>query len=97
MAPPKGHPRYGGRKKGTPNRVTSAARSAFLAIFGRLEGDLEGWIRAAAADDPAKAADLTLRMAEYHFPKLGRQELTGPEGGPVKAVFVFPPIPEDKA
>jgi hypothetical protein len=25
MAPPKGHPRYGGRQKGTPNRIASLA------------------------------------------------------------------------
>jgi hypothetical protein len=30
--------------------------------------------------DPAKAADLLVRMAEYHVPKLGRQELVGPDG-----------------
>lgn len=70
----------GGRKAGTPNKVTSAAREAFLATFGRLEGDLEGWIRQTAATDPGKAADLLIRMAEYHFPKLARAEVTGPDG-----------------
>lgn len=85
----------GGRRKGVPNKVTGAAREAFLLTFGNLEGELESWIRMTAsgdvrdgevvrAPDPAKAADLMIRMAEYHFPKLGRQELTGPEGGPVE-------------
>ena len=113
MAAPKGHKRYGGRTKGTPNKVTSAARQAFLATFGRIEGDLEGWIRQTAegvetplvvkgipitnADgspvmtrigaDPGKAADLVVRMAEYHFPKLGRSEVTGLDGGPVEFVI----------
>lgn len=77
----------GGRQKGTPNKVTSAAREAFLATFGRLEGDLEGWIRATAAEDPGKAADLVLRMAEYHAPKLGRTEVVGEDGGPVEFVI----------
>lgn len=100
----------GGRTKGTPNKVTSAAREAFLATFGKLEGDLEGWIRKTAEGeeqplmikgvpilredgkpvmvrvgaDPGKAADLLIRMAEYHFPKLGRTEVSGPDGGPVQ-------------
>jgi hypothetical protein len=38
----------GGRIKGTPNKVTSAARSAFMATFGRIEGELEEWIRRGA-------------------------------------------------
>lgn len=76
----------GGRQKGTPNKLTSAAREAFLATFGNLEGELEGWIRATAMTDPAKAADLLIRMAEYHFPKLGRQELSGADGEPIQVV-----------
>jgi hypothetical protein len=70
-----------------PNKVTSAAREAFLATFGKLEGDLETWIRAGAEDDPLKAADLLIKMAEYHFPKLGRTEVTGQDGGPVEFVI----------
>jgi len=98
----------GGRNKGTPNRVTSTARQAFLATFGRLEDDLETWIRQTAegwdeevtvkgkgpdgasltaivrkGKDPGKAADLLIRMAEYHFPKLGRTEVTGADGEPL--------------
>ncbi len=38
--------------------------------------------------DPAKAADLLVRMAEYHLPKLGRTEVTGEGGGPVKVIRV---------
>jgi hypothetical protein len=105
----------GGRTAGTPNKVTSAAREAFLATFGKLEGDLEGWIRKTAEGveqplvlksvgpvmnpdgtpmmvrvgaDPGKAADLLIRMAEYHFPKLGRTEVTGKDGEPVRVVVV---------
>jgi len=38
----------GGRQKGVSNKVTTAQRSAFLATFGRIEGDLETWIRRGA-------------------------------------------------
>lgn len=33
--------------------------------------------------DPARAAEIMARMAEYHFPKLGRHEVTGKDGGDV--------------
>lgn len=103
----------GGRVKGVPNKVTGAARKAFLATFEHLEGDIESWIRRGAEGelqplmikgqpfvnaegepvmirqgaDPLKAADIIVRMAEYHFPKLGRTEVTGPEGGPLEIVI----------
>lgn len=67
--------RRGGRQKGTPNKLTSTARSAFLAAFGELEGEFKGWIEEIAKTDPGRAAELLIRMAEYHFPKLGRTEV----------------------
>jgi hypothetical protein len=104
----KGH-KTGGRTKGVPNKVTSAARAAFLATFDRLSTDLDVWIQQTAngwdvekvvgrgetervvvvreGKDPGKAADLLIRMAEYHFPKLGRTEVTGEDGGPVEFVI----------
>ena len=38
MAAPKGHPRYGGRQKGTPNKATAAAREAFQMAFDEAGG-----------------------------------------------------------
>lgn len=38
MARPKGSPKLGGRKKGTPNRVTTSMRQAWLDAFERLGG-----------------------------------------------------------
>jgi len=105
---PRGGRRPGaGRPRGAPNKLTSAARSAFLATFERLEPDLETWLNQVAngwdeevqvrppgakepvtvikrvGKDPGKAADLLIRMAEYHFPKLGRTEVTGQNGEPI--------------
>lgn len=95
----------GGRQKGTPNKVTSVSRAAFLATFQRLTPDLESWLQQTAngwdeettvkkgedevtvikrvGKDPGKAADLLIRMAEYHVPKLSRTELSGEGGGPI--------------
>ena len=38
MAAPKGHKRYGGRTKGTPNKVTASMREAWREAFDRLGG-----------------------------------------------------------
>lgn len=100
----------GGRTKGVPNRVTSAARESFALMFDNLAPDVEAWIRQTAngwddevtmgrgesavtvikrvGKDPGKAADLALRLAEYHIPKLGRTEVTGKDGEPVRVVVV---------
>ena len=84
---PRGGRRPGaGRPKGSANKVTTAQREAFLATFHRLAPDLEGWIRRAAEENPAKAADLVVRMAEYHVPKQNRMELAGDGGGAVQIV-----------
>ena len=38
MAAPKGHPRWGGRQPGTPNKLTTAAREAIQLTFDNLGG-----------------------------------------------------------
>lgn len=110
----------GGRQKGTPNKVTTVAREAFLATFERLTPDLETWLQQTAngwdeevtmkppgggepitvikrvGKDPGKAADLLIRMAEYHVPKLNRSEVVGEGGGAlvVKVVTYAEPKPD---
>ena len=38
MAAPKGHARYGGRKKGTPNKQTAAVKDMVLTALGNVGG-----------------------------------------------------------
>jgi hypothetical protein len=38
MAAPKGHPRYGGRTKGKPNKVTTAVKEALCLAFEGIGG-----------------------------------------------------------
>ncbi len=74
----------GGRKKGTPNKATQDVREA-IAVFA--EGNvsrLQEWLDRIAEDDPVKAADLYVKLLEYHVPKLSRAELTGKGGGPIE-------------
>jgi len=44
--------------------------------------------------NPGKAADILIRMAEFHFPRIARSEITGQDGGPVE--FVIRDIAKEK-
>jgi len=50
MAAPKGHPRYGGRKKGTPNKLTADVRAAIMQAFDAVGG--AKWLETLARRDP---------------------------------------------
>lgn len=75
-----------GRPAGVPNKVTTDVREVIRTFAETYAEKLPGWIDRIAEDDPAKAADLFLRALEYHVPKLGRSELTGPGGRPLSAL-----------
>jgi hypothetical protein len=38
------------------------------------------WLAQIAADDPARAMEMMIKLSEYVIPKLARQELTGQDG-----------------
>ena len=71
----------GGRKKGVPNKVTADVREAIGTLLQENVTNMGRWLTSVAADDPGKALDLVVKLAEYHIPKLARSEVTGPEGG----------------
>ncbi len=52
MAAPKGHPKYGGRSKGTPNKVTQEVQAAAKAFV----------------EDPEYRAQLLIAMKERQVP-----------------------------
>lgn len=99
MPRPPGLPKTGGRKKGVPNKLTSVAREAWGRAWTELAPDVGTWIREvhdgspesdegpARPPDPAKAAELALRMAEYHVPKVREPPVSvEAEGGKVTVV-----------
>lgn len=81
----------GGRKPGSPNRVTTEFRETVQRLLDENRDNLTKWLSQvaegdAAADlkaDPGKALDLMAKLAEFAAPKLQRTELTGAGGGPV--------------
>lgn len=94
MGAPKGHVKYGGRKPNTPNKSTADVRATIAFIAERNVTQLEKWLDRIASEDPNKAADLFLRMIEYHIPKLQRSELTGPNGSQLSVVVRAEPLDE---
>jgi len=78
--------RRGGREKGTPNKVTADVRKTIALIAERNIEALEQWIM--EVEDPARRAELFLRVLEYFVPKLSRAEVTGDGGGPLQVHVV---------
>ena len=72
----------GGRVKGTPNKATADVRAAVAKFAENTAAEIETWLR--EIKDPARRLDAWARIVEYHIPKLGRQEITGPGGGPLQ-------------
>ena len=81
----KGEKRPNQGKRG-PNKATLEVRQAIAQLAESSAPKVEEWLSLVAADDPAKAMDLWLKMIEYHIPKLARTEVTGKDGGPVVIV-----------
>ncbi len=71
-----GDPRAG-RPRGVPSKATRDVRAAIARFAEGNVDKLQGWLDRAAARDPAKAAELFVRVLEYHIPKLARTDLTG--------------------
>ena len=78
----KGDPRINrnGRPKGSPNVITEQIREAYAMVLENRLPDLERWILQVSHDDPAKAADLLMRLSERFLPLLARTEITGANG-----------------
>lgn len=67
--------KFGGRKKGTPNKSTQAVREVIAKFADEVAPDFTQWILDVAAEgDKGRAADLYLKAIEYHIPKLARTE-----------------------
>ena len=69
-----------GRPKGSANKITEDLREAFAMVLENKLPDLEILLARVAADDPAKAIDLMLKLSNRFLPELARTELTGKDG-----------------
>lgn len=75
MAAPKGHPRYGGRKKGTPNKNTqdlfATCEKHGLDVFGSMVKI------AVETEDPILRFGFLKEIAQYLHPKRKALEVSG--------------------
>ena len=86
MAAPKGHARYGGRKKGTPNKQTAAVKDMVLTALGNVGG--VKYLERQASENPTAFMTLVgkvipLQVAgdpENPIKSVVRIELVGPGG-----------------
>jgi len=66
--------KFGGRKKGTPNKTTKEIKEAFELIVDNNLNNIDEWIKNIADDNPEKAINIILKFAEYVLPKLNKTE-----------------------
>jgi hypothetical protein len=90
-----------GRPKGSVNRATSRVRRAIAELAEGSSHKLEEWLDVVAngdperglKPDPAAAADLFIRLLEFHIPRLQRVgsslDLSGPRITSVTATGVL--------
>jgi hypothetical protein len=69
-----------GRPKGSRNHVTKVIEEQFGNVLENRLPDLERWINQTAQENPAKAADLLMRLSERFLPLIARTEITGKDG-----------------
>lgn len=87
--------RYGGRSKGTPNKVTQEFRDTVRKVLEDNSENVGKWLAQVAEGngnpdkaDPGKALDLLAKLAEFAAPKLARTEHVGDGGGPLSVNIV---------
>jgi len=83
MAAPKGHARYGGRKKGTPNKQTAAVKDMVLTALGNVGG--VKYLERQANENPT--AFMTL------VGKVIPTQVTGEDGAPVSVLTRIEIVP----
>jgi hypothetical protein len=71
---PKGNKYAKGRPKGVPNQTTMQFKEALNNLLEQAAPEMLKWLNRVAEEDAGKALDLTSKLAEYVYPKLGRTE-----------------------
>ena len=69
MAKPKGSPKSGGRKQGTPNKTTQEARSLFIDIMNGEIDHIKETLLLIRRDNPAKYIESLAKLFQYTMPK----------------------------
>ena len=77
-----------GRPKGSKNKSSGKAREMIASFVDGNAGRLNKWLdEVYQQDGPRAAFNCFSDLIEYHVPKLARNEVTGPDEGPVELVI----------
>lgn len=77
-----------GRPKGSKDKSTGKAREMIASFIDGNAGRLNKWLEEVYHQDGPRAAFQCFSdLIEYHVPKLARNEVTGPDEGPVELVI----------
>ena len=77
-----------GRPKGSKDKSTMKAREMIAGFIDGNADRLNGWLdEVYDRDGPRAAFQCFSDLIEYHVPKLARNEVTGPDEGPVELVI----------
>ncbi len=73
----KGQPRHAraGRKAGTPNKINHDLKEAIGNIVISNIENFQSWFIDIAQNDPAKAANLYLKLCEFFLPKADKKDV----------------------
>ena len=90
-----GTPKTGGRRPGSPNKVTREFRETVQKLLDDNRENIAKWLTLVAEGDqtldvkpdPAKALTLLSQLAEYAAPKLARTELVGDADQPIQTAI----------
>ena len=93
--PPRKRPKTGGRKPGSPNKVTVEFRQTVQQLLDDNRDNVARWLTLVAEGDgtdsskpdPYKALDMLAKLAEYAAPKLARTVHAGDPDAPQHHTF----------
>lgn len=77
-----------GRPKGSKDKSTAKAKEMIASFVDGNADRLNQWLEEVYQQDGPRAAfNCFSDLIEYHVPKLARNEVTGPDEGPVELVI----------
>jgi hypothetical protein len=88
MAFEKGNKLGIGKPKGAQNKTTVQFKEAVTTFIESNHNKFNEWLE--LIDSPAARFEVICKLAEYAYPKLARQELTGLNGNPIEHIEVTP-------
>ena len=66
-----------GRPSGAKDKIQTDIKESYQQLIEGNLSNIETWLKKVAANDPAKAIDLVMRLSEFILPKIKSIELKG--------------------